>query len=188
MKLEDIDIYKLLPTFMKKDKFDSLFAQGMNNLFQELAAGMQRTIIIGQIDNLREDELDQLANDMNIFWYSKTVSLEIKRKLIKNAPLVFRRLGTVWAVESVLNDYLPGSELAEWFDYNGEPHHFKIFVENIESLNTDIDVFLNLLDRIKRKSQWLDSLIIHLQCKYDIHISVGMAEGIDTTFNCTESL
>ena len=181
MKLKDVDLYKMLPAFMKQDKFDSLLAVGLSNLFQNWAVDTNRTVIIGQIDKLNEAELDQLAHDWNVFWYLKSATLEQKRQLIKDSPLVFSRLGTVWAVEKVMNNYLPQSELKEWFDYGGDPHHFKFVTNNTDILQTDIDAFLFILEQIKRKSQWLEGIILELRAKGTMYPGIGfIEESIDT--------
>lgn len=183
MKLKDVDLYKMLPAFMKEDKFDKLLAKGMSNLFQNLAVNMERTVIIGHIDELNEAELDQLAADWNIFWYLKSASLEQKRQLIKDAQLVFNRLGTVWAVERVMNSYLPESELKEWFDYGGQPHHFRFVTNNTDILRTDIEAFLYVLEKVKRKSQWLEGVILELKAIGTMYPGVGFIEESTDTFS-----
>ena len=182
MKLKDVDLYKMLPAFMKEDKFDQLLAEGISNLFQKLAVDMDRTVIIGRIDKLKEAELDQLAEDWNIFWYLKSATLDQKKQLIKDSPLVFSRLGTVWAVEKVMNNYLPESELKEWFDYGGDPHYFKFVTNNTDILRTDIDAFLFILEKIKRKSQWLEGIILELRAKGTMYPGVGFIEESTDTF------
>ena len=182
MKLKDVDLYKMLPTFMKEDKFDKLLAVGISNLFQKLALDIDRTVIIGQIDKLNEAELDQLAEDWNVFWYLKSATLDQKIKLIKDSPLVFSRLGTVWAVERVMNNYLPSSELKEWFEYGGDPHHFRFVTNNTAILQTDIDAFLFILEKIKRKSQWLEGIILELRAIGTMYPGVGFIEQSTDTF------
>lgn len=182
MKLKEVDIHKLLPSFMKDDKFDKALADAMSNLFNRLATEMERTVIVGHIDDLNEAELDQLAKDWNVFWYLKTASLEQKRQLIKDTPLVYSRLGTVWAVERVMNNYLPDCELQEWFGYNGDPHKFRLITNNADILKSDIETFLFILDKVKRKTQWLESIILELRAKGTIYAGVGFIEHSIETF------
>lgn len=183
MKLKDVDLFKLLPAFMKEDKFNETLADAMSNLFSEIAVDMERTVIVGYIDELNEAELDQLAQDWNVFWYLKSATLEQKRQFIKDAPLVFGKLGTVWAVERVMNNYLPESELIEWFDYGGKPHHFKFVTNNTAILQTDIDAFLFVLEQIKRKSQWLEGIILELRAKGTMYPGIGFIEESTDTFS-----
>ena len=182
MKLKDVDLYKMLPTFMKQDKFDKLLAEAMSNFFQKISVEMERCVILGHVDELNEAELDQLATDWNVFWYLKSASLDIKRQLIKDSQLVFNKLGTVWAVERVMNSYLPESELLEWFDYNGDPHHFQFITNNTDILRTDIDAFLFVLEKIKRKTQWLEDIILELRAKGTLYPGVGFIEESTDTY------
>ncbi len=176
MKLKDVDLTKMLPTFMKSDEFDVALAEGMSNYFREQAEYSERVVVVGQTDNLNEAELDTLADDMNIFWYSKSADIEIKRKLIKDAPLVFNKLGTAWAVERVVNSYLEETELQEWFDYGGDSHHFRLLTNNVNILSTDLDVFLDILDKVKRRSQWLESIILELRAKGGFYPAIAYIE------------
>lgn len=185
MKLKDVDLTKMLPTFMQKDDYDKILAGGMSNLFQTLAENIDKVVIYGQIDKLNEAELDQLAKDNNIFWYLESANIKIKRSIIKNSNLVFNRLGTVWAVEKVLNEYLEGAELVEWFDYDGDPHHFRFKTTDTEILRTDIDDFLWILDKIKRKSQWLDHIILKLKAQCYIYPGFGLIENSKETISFT---
>lgn len=182
MKLENVDILKMLPSFMKEDKYNSLLATGMNNLFNKCAVNMQRIIIVGQTDILNEAELDQIAEDSGIFWYNYSGTIESKRLQIKEAPLVFKRLGTVWAVERVMNQYFENTELQEWFDYNGEPHHFKFTTKDTSILKSDIYGFLSILEKVKRKSQWLDEIILELQAQSNIYPAFGIIEESTDTY------
>ena len=178
MNLKDVDILKLCPAFMREDKTNQILANGTNNIFRTWADNLDRLSVIDQIDKLTEVELDQLASDKNIFWYDTKANIDIKRLLIKNAKLVFIRLGTVWAVESVMNDYLPKSELQEWFDYDGEPGYFRLITNNTDILRTDIQVFLNILKGIKRRSVWLESIILKFEQELIFYIGFGVVEKI----------
>ena len=176
MKLNEVDLTKMLPSFMREDKYDVLLAEGMSNYFQLQSVESERVVIVGKTDYLNEAECDQLAQDMNIFWYSNSAALDIKRKLIKDAPLVFNKLGTAWAVEKVVNSYLEDTELQEWFDYGGDPHHFRLLTNNTHILSTDLGVFLEILDKVKRRSQWLESIILELRAKGTLYPAVAYIE------------
>ena len=188
MQLKDVDLIKLCPAFMREDKANKILASGVSNIFQEWAENLDRISVINQIDNLSGAELDQLAKDRNIFWYDYKADISVKRALIKNAKIVFNRLGTVWAVESVMNDYLPKTELQEWFDYDGEPGYFRIVTNNTAILKTDIQGFLNILKHIKRRSVWLEHIMLRLEQKLSFYPGWGIVEKSRDTFIFTDYL
>ena len=188
MRLKDVDLIKLCPAFMRKDKTNIILANGVNNVFQTWADNLDRLTVINQLDKLKEAELDQLASDKNIFWYDTKADVSVKRSLIKNAKTVFNRLGTVWAVESVMNDYMPGTELQEWFDYDGERGYFRIVTSNTSVLKTDIQTFLNILSIIKRKSVWLEHIMLRLEQMLVLYPGWGVVERSKDTFIFTQYL
>ena len=188
MKLKDVDLIKLCPAFMREDKTNQVLASGISNIFQTWSDNLDRLPVINQLDKLSEAELDQLASDKNIFWYDYKASITVKRALIRNAKTVFNRLGTVWAVESVMNDYLPKTELQEWFDYDGEPGYFRIVTNNTEILRTDIQTFLNILKGIKRRSVWLEHIMLKLEQYLILYPGWGVVERSKETFTFTQYL
>lgn len=188
MNLKDVDLIKLCPAFMRNDKSNIILANGIDNIFQTWSDNLNRLPVINQLDKLSEAELDQLASDKNIFWYDYKASLSVKRSLIKNAKTVFNRLGTVWAVESVMNDYMPGTELQEWFDYDGERGYFRIVTTNTSVLKTDIQTFLNILQKIKRRSVWLEHIMLKLEQYLILYPGWGVVERSRDTFTFTQYL
>lgn len=188
MRLKDVDLIKLCPAFMREDKTNKILANGVNNIFHTWSTDLERLTVINQIDKLKEAELDQLASDKNIFWYDTKADISVKRSLIKNAKTVFNRLGTVWAVESVMNDYMPGTELQEWFDYDGERGYFRIVTSNTSVLKTDIKTFLNILSLIKRKSVWLEHIMLRLEQMLVLYPGWGVVERSKDTFTFTQYL
>ena len=188
MRLKDVDLIKLCPAFMREDKTNQILAEGVSNVFITWSNDLDRLPVINQLDKLKEAELDQLASDRNIFWYNTNADISVKRSLIKNAKTVFNRLGTVWAVESVMNDYMPGTELQEWFDYDGERGYFRIVTSNTSVLKTDIQTFLNILSIIKRKSVWLEHIMLRLEQMLVFYPGWGVVERSKDTFTFTQYL
>ena len=83
-------------------------------------------------DTMPEQRLDELAWETN-FLYDYNSDVETKRRLLKNVFDIYRRLGTPLAMENALQAIFPGSSLQEWFEYGGEPYHFRIEIEMPES-------------------------------------------------------
>ncbi|MCM1223110.1 MAG: phage tail protein I [Lachnospiraceae bacterium] len=126
MKLSDADILRLLPEFMRKDGAVIGLATAINELIKEPGARVKTARVWDKIDELTDAELDELAYELDIDWYSKTLPIENKRALIKSADLIHSRRGTKWAVEQVLIDIFGSGTVIEWYDYNGDPFHFRV--------------------------------------------------------------
>ena len=76
-------------------------------------------------------------------------------------------------MESVINSYFGEGYLREWFEYDGEPGHFRVYSTNATINNERLVEFLNLLYKVKRASSKLDGIYITLTG--EMRLSAGIA-------------
>lgn len=126
MKLDDVDVLQLVPEFMRKDEAVLGLAAAVNKLIKEPGGKIKTARVWDQIDNLTDLQLDELAYELDIDWYDATLPIENKRAIIKSADLVHSRRGTKWAVQQVLIDTFGSGTVKEWYEYNGQPFHFRV--------------------------------------------------------------
>lgn len=162
MKLTDLDFIRLLPQFMRNDDAVKGLAAGIGSIVPVLASSIEKLSTWDSIDDLTEEELDALAWELNVLWYDTGANIDVKRELIKNSDLVYKRLGTKWAVENVIKTYFGEGYIAEWFEYEGSPGHFRVYSSNPSLSNEKLNEFLNLLSKVKRATAKLDGIYITL--------------------------
>ena len=92
-------------------------------------AEIDRVRIISNIDALDETVLDILARDFKVDWYDPNYSLEEKRRTVKSSWRVHKTLGTKAAVETAIRAIYPLTTVEEWFEYGGEPYHFRLNID-----------------------------------------------------------
>lgn len=176
MNLEDIDIKELLPLFMRAGEDNCALADGLSEVLQPLAQQVKRLSTWDQLGMLGNAELDALAAELNIFWYNSDYSLEQKRATILNSDKIYMKLGTVGAVADVVNDIFGGARVEEWFNYGGQPHYFRIIVDNPSSMSKENEAkFLQILERVKRKSQWLEKVVNEILAGIPMYIGATVA-------------
>lgn len=130
MYLSDADILKLVPEFMRNDEAVKGLATAVNKLIREPAERIKTLRVWDQIDQLNDEQLDELAYELNIDWYSSTLPIESKRAMVKTSDLVHSRRGTKWAVEEVINSYFSPGFVMEWNEdgyVNPKPYHFTVY-------------------------------------------------------------
>lgn len=176
MKLQEIDFIKLLPQFMREDAAIIGLANGTNEIVQRLEATISTLSTWDSIDSLSEAELDALAWELDISWYRQNAAISIKRQLIKDSEKMHQKLGTKWAVERIIKTYFGDGYVMEWFEYDGEPGHFRIVSSNPSVTNESLLDFLNLLDKVKRASSHLDGITISLTGQMRLHAGVAYHE------------
>ena len=182
MNLKNIDFIKLLPQFMQDDKFNIGLAKGIDTVTHDIEAHISTMSTWDSIDSLTEEELDALAWELGIDWYRIDAEIYIKRQLIKDSRKMSGKLGTKWAVERIINTYFGEGFISEWFEYNGEPGHFKVFSSNPTVTNENLQEFLSILDKVKRASSHLDGIVITLTGRMFLHLGIGIHEASFDTY------
>lgn len=188
MKLSTLEFARLLPAFMRGDLSVQGLAHVIDDIIPAIAASVQRLTTWDKIDELSDSELDSLAWELNIMWYDKTASIEAKRELVLNSDKVYRRLGTKWAVENVIQTYFGDGYIKEWFEYNGTPGYFRVYSTNPTLNNERLTEFLNILNKVKRHSSKLDGIYITLTGEMKIAAGVGVRETAKETYKISATL
>lgn len=188
MKLSTLEFARLLPAFMRGDLSVQGLAHGIDDIIPAIAASVQRLTTWDKIDELSDSELDSLAWELNIMWYDKTASIEAKRELVLNSDKVYRRLGTKWAAENVIQTYFGDGYIKEWFEYNGTPGYFRVYSTNPTLNNERLTEFMNILNKVKRHSSKLDGIYITLTGEMKIAAGVGVRETAKETYKIGATL
>jgi phage tail P2-like protein len=162
MRLNETEMVKLLPAWMQEDGGDKGLATGCDIISRDAYARLKLLSRWDKIDQLNDAELDEMAWELNIQWYDSTAPIAAKRAVIRNSDRVYSKLGTPYAVEQIVADHFGTGEVREWYQYGGQPHHFKVLSDNPSLVNSNLDLFLKLLRTVKRRSSWLDAILICL--------------------------
>lgn len=176
MKLSNIEFTKLLPQFMRDDEAVRGLAAAIDEMIPQLAASITLLPTWDCIDFFGGDELDALAEELNILWYDKGADIAVKRSLIKDSDKVYAHLGTKWAVENVIRSYFGDGFILEWFEYGGEPGHFQVHSANPALNNERLTEFLALLNKVKRASAKLDGIVITLSGELSMYAGAAVHE------------
>lgn len=177
MKLSTLEFIRLLPRFMREDGAVKGLAAAMDEIVPELAQSTATLSTWDHIDELTEAELDALAWELNILWYDTGASLDTKRALVKDSDLVYKRLGTKWAVENIINSYFGEGFVEEWFEYDGQPGRFRVYSTNPSLSNERLVEFMNLLNKVKRASAKLDGIFITLTGQMPLCAGMAVREA-----------
>jgi phage tail P2-like protein len=132
--------------------------------------------IYSQIDNLPEPLLDILAYDFKVDWYGYDYDIDVKRAQLKDSFNVHRHLGTRGAVERALSDIYPGTEVEEWFDYGGDPYHFRVLLDVTDQrVSISQDEIIRAIEMFKsRRSHLQDNNLIY---RSRVRIVIGVTTG-----------
>ncbi len=143
------DLLGAFPYSLARDEDKEKLAESIADELARTAANTEKALIFPEIDTLPEELLDILAVDFKIDWYDVESPVWNKRQTVKECILVHKYKGTKFAVETALHSMFLSAEVQEWFEYNGDPFHFKVVVygstsSNLKKLNSKLLYAKNL--------------------------------------------
>lgn len=136
-----------LPISLRKDPSVAALAQSIAEILDRRRAEIDNVSLYAHIDSLPEELLDILAYDFKVDWWSPDYSLEEKRQTLKDSWRVHRMLGTKAAVETAIAAIYPRTQVLEWWEYGGEPYHFRLDI-NITGDSVDSEKQRRVLERM----------------------------------------
>lgn len=122
-----------------------------------------------------EKYLPFLAYAFKVDFWDESLSVADKRALIKQSLALHRYKGTTWAIKQVFEALNIKAVVKEWFNYGGEPYHFKIDLSLEDKAITPqrADELASYVGIYKNVRSILDELIL----SYMQSQRVGVASG-----------
>lgn len=146
-------------------------------------AEIDQLSLYARIDELPEALLDILAYDFKVDWWDPNYTLEEKRRVFKDSWYVHQHMGTKAAVETAISAIYPNTRVLEWFEYGGEPYHFRLDI-NITNDSIDSDKQRRVLERLnfyKNLRSHNDGVTYFVEAKPAIAKAVSVAAGLTET-------
>jgi P2-related tail formation protein len=175
--IKEVDILKLQTNYMQQDDTTKAISAVLTPQFRALSLDVKQCLILGRVDDLIEEVLDELAEELHIEWYDSTASIDVKRSLVMNSDKVHMYLGTPYAVEQVIQDYFGDGEVEEWFEYGGRPFFFRVITSNPSVTSELANQFTKAVESVKRKSTRLEQIIIQLSGEMSIYLGAVIHTG-----------
>ena len=171
MKLESVDLLSLQTKHMRNDPTTRALCAALTPQIRQLAQETKLALLYARVDSLPEVLLDELAWQTKIDWYDAKADIEIKRQLIKTAPVIKACLGTPFAVEEVIKIYFGDGYTQEWYEYGGESYMFKVITTNSAVTGELADQFISVLNAVKRNSAHLEEILIALSGEMNLYFA-----------------
>lgn len=148
-------------------------------------------VLVSIIDNVPSDALPHLAEQYHITgnegWLQAMSETE-KRNLIKSSIKMHRYKGTKYAIEEVFKTLNIIGNVEEWFNYDGDPYHFKVILQIFNrAINEETETKLRaLIDEYKNERSWLEEIQFHLCTDAKMYAYSALVEEQIITINSKE--
>lgn len=175
--IEEISLLTILPNSLKNDSDIIAAAKSLDH-------SMSRSLIEAQkLDffvnpNLKDDKLlDIVAADLHVDFYDESYPIEVKQKLINDSMIIHMEKGTGKAVENLMNAVFGDGVVEEWFEYGGQPFHFRVITSNRSVTNERAQEFIRALNSVKRKTAILESITMLQAEQMNLYIGAFVHVG-----------
>lgn len=186
---------KTLPSVLQRDKTTEALAEMTAEAMEARVKENHKASVYINIDLQEEELLDILAKDFKVDWWSADYTLAEKRDILKNSWNIHRLLGTKAAVELAINSLYEEANVAEWFEYGGDPYHFRVIINSDETM-ADSDKLLTVISKIifyKNLRSTLDDILftqrLQLPMRYvgtAVYASTYTTLTLDTVIDPTD--
>lgn len=157
IKVSEINILSILPPIMQNDDDIKAAAKTLDLRFNVLPSDINKLSFMAQ-KQTDPDLLDVIASDLHVDFYDKTYDVITKQQLIESSNELHNIKGTAAAVEKLISIIFGEGTVEEWFEYGGQPYHFRVLTTNEEVTNARAQEFINALNSVKRRVAVLDSV------------------------------
>lgn len=156
MNIYDIDLKKLVTNSFLEDEKARQICEVVNKELQKVLNKTKFAEASYDVDNATSAVLEHIAWQLNSELFFLGATLEEKKRLVKEAISLHRKKGTKYAVEHSIQLIIPNAKVEEWFEYSGEPYHFRVINTEKRSLREILTV-ISLINIMKSLRSWIDN-------------------------------
>lgn len=167
----NINLLDIMPESLKSDPDVQALCDAITPEIQAISNEIIQCILLARIDGLPEEVLDLLAWQLRVDFYEPDLLVEQKRDLVRQSIAWHRRKGTPWAVEQVVSVVFKNAKVSEWFEYGGNPYHFRVETEQTITAETDLDRLVRMINATKNARSWMENVTIKRT------VNVGLSYG-----------
>lgn len=172
-----------LPKALREDPSMVALADAIAGVLEARREEIDHLRIYPEIGRLDEQLLDILAHDFKVDWWDADYSLEEKRRTLADSWRVHKMLGTKAAVVMAISAIYPHTRVLEWFEYGGEPYHFRLDI-NITNDSIDSAKQRRVLERLnfyKSLRSHNDGVTYFVEAQPAIARAVPCVAGLEET-------
>ena len=183
IKLSGSRFTDIMPDNLASQVETQAFAYAVGRQIEKLCAYSDAARTYAAIATMPEWLLDYMAVELRTPSYDENYSLKTKRALIQGSLLFYTQMGTPAAVNRIIETIFEPGYIEEWYEYDGDPHHFRAYVGDGGEVGPgELEEFRRVLSSVKRLSSWLDDIITITAMDPDMVTFTGtMGKGYTST-------
>lgn len=165
INLDKIQLSSIMPPNLLRDEKVRNLASVLSKELQMINRYAEDLNYTMNLRNLPESVIDHLLWENHIYpneGLDLANTLEKKISLLENAIEIHRHKGTPFAVERSLESIGIKGKVIEWFEYEGNPYHFKVELETNKLTSKELMLLKNMIGEMKNTRSWLEEIVIKI--------------------------
>jgi P2-related tail formation protein len=162
MTVYDVRLSDMLPSSFTSDPGAQALCTAFDAMSQIVTQNINDVLVLANIGALPSDVTDELAIEKQVPYYSQSLPLETRQKLLAAAGSLNAKKGSKPAVETIIKAAFESGYVKEWFEYGGQPFHFKAYTDNPNVTTSNLAEFRKALASVQRASAILDEIVLVL--------------------------
>lgn len=181
------DIRQVFPRFLLNDRDGYAICKASEAMIRYAQKKIDEGLaILMDVDAMPEWRLDQMAWETNCL-YDYRAPVEAKREWVRNALPLYRMWGTKAAIVEYLKGYFDNVKVEEWWEYKGEPYHFRVTVEGVWTGDKELWT-RKAIETAKNVRSVLERLGVGAGCTIGIACKAGITGYIYTVVTGDDTL
>lgn len=168
IRLDNFSYRDIFPNSLLQTENDEALVAGITDMLKHLNSYVS---MLDSRAEIPESMLDVVAAEKHVDFYNSTLPAEQKRQLIARSDFFHQRKGTPAAVEELITILFGEGKVVEWYEYGGEPYHFKVVTNNRSVTNELAQQFIKAVDSVKNKRSVLEK--VEISMSEDMNLYVG---------------
>lgn len=152
----------ILPENLAGQEEVQALAYAVGRQVEKLCAYADGTRIYASMDTIPGRTLDHMAAELRTPAYNENFPFEVRRALVESTMVFYQCMGTPAACNQIIKIIFGTGRIKEWWEYGGQPYHFKAHTTNPAITAENVEEFKRVLSSVKRLSSWLDEIVLDL--------------------------
>ena len=171
---DDGAIYASLPPNMQNVEMYAL-GKAFDRQIKKLMLFCQKLSFWADLEKLPPKYYDYAAATLRALYYRSEYTDSVKLQILRQALQIYKFAGTEKAVELLANTVFADAKFVPWYEYDGEPYHFKMVLPTV--LTEEAFLFIaDLIWKVKAARSIFDG-IEAVDYQFDVEAYAG-AGGI----------
>ena len=184
MKMSDeissVRIIDLLPESIARDEGVRKAAEAIQAEIDLVTAQIEVLKMVPDLDSVNAAVLDHLAWQWGVKFYSDTLPVEQRRTLVKQAFTQAKARGTKAAVQAVISAVFSQGVLEEWYQYGGDPYHFRYVSNEIITEPGVLETMIRAIETEKNARSLLERVLLRREFSDSIYAGLGIRKIVTT--------